>query len=135
LLQTEINYKKQMLIFTLWGTPDGRSGFYSRPIVSKWIPAGLPQEIKTTTLKPGETKCQNAFRGANASFTYTRFNQSGEKIERVFSSYYRPLPKMCMTGISPNECPDGKTTCDIIVKNTATSTPSATPNSQPLLAD
>lgn len=136
LLQTDMDYKKQLLIFTLWGKIDGRSGFYSHPIVSKWISAGEQQEIRTTNLKPGETKCQNAFRGARASFTYTRYTSSGEKIEEVFSSYYRPLPKMCMTGIDPSECPAGKTTCDITVKATATSTPAvAAPNDQPLLVD
>lgn len=98
LVQTEIDYKKQMLTFTLWGKKDGRQGWYSRPAVSKWIPAGLPQEIEVDTLKPGEKQCQNAFRGAVASFMYTRITTSGEKIERVFDSYYRPLPSICLVG-------------------------------------
>ncbi len=98
LLQTEIDYKKQQLTFTLWGKPDGRSGSYTHPLVKKWIPAGEPQEIKSEKLKPGETKCQGAFRGAVASFTYTRVTSAGEKIDRVFDSYYRPLPKICMVG-------------------------------------
>ncbi len=98
LLQTSIDYKKQQLVFTLWGKKDGRSGSYTHPIVSKWIPAGKPQEIVNTSLKPGERKCQGAFRGAEASFVYTRVTPSGEKIERVFDSYYRPLPQICMVG-------------------------------------
>ena len=98
LIQTEIDYKNQRLVFTLWGKSDGRSGSYSHPTVKKWIPAGEPQEIITPDLKPGEKKCQNAFRGAVASFTYTRFTSTTEKIERVFDSYYRPLPKICTVG-------------------------------------
>lgn len=110
LLQTSIDYKKQQLTFTLWGKPDGRSGFYTHPLVKKWIPSGDPQEVKTDKLKPGETKCQNAFRGAVASFTYTRVTPLGEKIERVFDSYYRPLPKICMVGVDPATiCKPGET--------------------------
>ena len=98
LLQTSIDYKKQELVFTFWGKSDGRKGSYTHPEVTKWIPAGEPQEIIVTTLKPGERKCQNAFRGAVTSFTYTIINSSSEKIERVFDSYYRPLPQICMVG-------------------------------------
>ncbi|MBI2038028.1 MAG: VanW family protein [Candidatus Magasanikbacteria bacterium] len=98
LLQTSIDYKKQELVFTFWGKSDGRKGSYTHPKVSKWIPVGEPQEVVVTTLKPGERKCQNAFRGAVASFTYTVINPAGEKIERVFDSYYRPLSQICMVG-------------------------------------
>ncbi len=117
LLQTDIDFKKQQLTFTLWGKPDGRSGSYTHPLVSKWIPAGTPQVIKTTKLAPGKKDCQAAFRGAVASFTYTRITPSGEKIERVFDSYYRPLPQICLVGVDPNEitdtpptapCPEGQ---------------------------
>lgn len=102
LLQTEIDFKKQQLTFTLWGKPDGRSGSYTHPLVKKWIPYGEPQEIKTDKVKVGETKCQAPFKGAVASFTYTRITPSGEKIDRVFDSYYRPLPKICMVGVDPS---------------------------------
>lgn len=110
LLQTNIDYKKQQLTFTLWGKSDGRSGSYTHPIVKKWIPSGDPQEVKTDKVKPGVTKCQNAFRGAMATFTYTRVTPAGEKIERIFDSYYRPLPKICMVGVDPATlCKPGET--------------------------
>lgn len=110
LLQTDIDYKKQQLTFTLWGKSDGRSGSYTHPIVKKWIPSGEPQEVKTDKVKPGVTKCQNAFRGAVATFTYTRMTPAGEKIDRVFDSYYRPLPKICMVGVDPATlCKPGET--------------------------
>jgi hypothetical protein len=100
LLTTEIDYKRQLLNFTLWGKSDGRSGSYTRPIVKRWIEPGKVQEIVSPTAAPGSRTCQNAFRGAEATFTYTRFTSSSEKIERVFDSYYRPLPKICIVGPS-----------------------------------
>ena len=109
LLQTDIDYKKQQLTFTLWGKPDGRKGWFTHPLVKKWIPAGDPQEMKTDKLKVGVTKCQNAFRGAVASFNYTRITSDGKQIDRVFDSYYRPLPKICMVGVDPSElCKPGE---------------------------
>jgi len=98
LLQTEIDYKKQQLTFTLWGKPDGRQGFYTHPLVKKWIPYGEPQEIISDKLESGEEKCQVPYRGAVATFTYTRITPTGEKIDRIFDSYYRPLPKICLVG-------------------------------------
>lgn len=109
LLQTDIDYTKQQLTFTLWGKPDGRSGSYTHPIVERWIGAGAPRIMETDTLPPGKQKCQGAFPGAVASFTYTRLTPAGEKIDRVFESYYRPLPKICMVG--KTTCPEGQT-CD-----------------------
>ena len=110
LLLTEIDFKKQLLTFSLWGTKDGRSGSYTRPKVSKWIPAPVETEyvISSTDAdgKPLKSeKCQVAFRGAVASFTYTRVTPEGEKIERVFDSYYRPLPKICT--VPPSSTPSG----------------------------
>lgn len=98
LLQTDIDFTKQQLTFTLWGKPDGRKGWYTHPTVSKWIPAGETQTVITDSLKPGVEKCQNAFTGAVASFWYSRITTSGVKIDREFESFYRPLPKICMVG-------------------------------------
>jgi len=112
LLETNIDYKKQQLTFTLWGRPDGRKGSFTHPLVSRWISAGDPQTVVSDTLKPGAEKCQSAFRGAVASFTYTRFTSSSEKIDRVFTSYYRPLPKICMVGPSATSTAAGEAPAD-----------------------
>lgn len=103
LLSADINYTKQQLTFTLWGKSDGRKGWYTHPIVTKWIPAGVPKITTVTdgSLKPGEKSCQGAFRGAVATFTYTRITSSSEKIDQVFDSYYRPLPQICLVGAEP----------------------------------
>lgn len=99
LLTTEMNMATQDIFFTLWGTNDGRKGYYSVPIVSKWLPTGPEKEIQTTDLEPGVKKCQSQHPGAIASFTYTRELPGGEKVDRVFESYYRPLPKICLVGV------------------------------------
>jgi vancomycin resistance protein YoaR len=103
LLATDIDYKRQTLNFTLWGKSDGRRGEYTHPIVKRWIEPGPAQEIVSPTAAPGSRKCQNAFRGAEATFTYTRFTSTSERIDRVFDSYYRPLPKICMIGAAAPE--------------------------------
>jgi len=109
LLQTEVDYKKQLLTFTLWGSPDGREGWYSHPLVKRWIPAGKKQEIEVDNLKPGVKECQESYVGASASFIYTRITPAGEEIKRVFDSYYRPLPEICRIGKAlDSTCPVGK---------------------------
>ena len=101
LIQTSINPAKGDLKFTLWGTSDGRKGSYSKPIVSRWIPAGEPKTIISKSLKPGVKECQHAFPGADASFVYTRILSDGIEEKKVFESHYRPLPEICLVGGDP----------------------------------
>ncbi len=109
LLQTVVNYKTQKLTFTLWGKPDGRKGSYTHPLVFRWIPAGETRTIEVDDLKPGIKECQGAYKGAVASFVYTRVTSSTEEIKQVFDSYYRPLPDICRVGKQPDStCPVGK---------------------------
>lgn len=108
LLQTVADYKKKELVFTLWGKADGRKGSYTHPIVSKWIPPGKAEEVVSEKMKPGQKECQAAYTGAVASFKYTRVTPAGEEIERVFDSYYRPLPKICLVNKADYICPEGK---------------------------
>lgn len=103
LFQAENIKAKSELKFTLWGTSDGRKGSYTPPIVSKWIPYGAKVVQTSTTLKPGEEKCQEAHKGANASFTYTITRPDGTKTDRIFTSHYRPLPKICLVGVDPTQ--------------------------------
>lgn len=125
LVQTDIDFVKQQIVFTLWGKPDGRKGWYTHPLVSKWIPAGEKEIVVTDTLKPGEQKCQMAYRGAVASFTYSRITPEGEKIDRVFDSYYRPLPEICMVGATSTPATGGAatTTPPIVTDTTTLETP------------
>lgn len=98
-IQTEMDAAKQKLYFTLWGTSDGRKAYYSRPQVLRWFKPGEKKTVETTKLKPGETKCQHAYPGADASFTYTRELPGKEKEEIVYESHYRPLPEICLVGV------------------------------------
>lgn len=101
LITTYLNEQTADLYFTFWGTSDGRKGYYTPPKVSQWIPAGGDKIVETTELAPGVRKCQNKYDGAHASFTYIREMPNGEKISRVFTSYYRPLPRLCLVGVAP----------------------------------
>ena len=103
LFETAILKDSQQLEFTFWGTVDGRKGSYTPPIVSQWIPFGEEQISESTDLKPGEEKCQEAHKGANTSFTYTIKNADGTKTEKVYTSHYRPLPKICVIGVDPTK--------------------------------
>ncbi len=99
LIQTYMDETEHRLYFTLWGTDDGRKGYYESPVVTKWIDYGPTQYIETTDLPVGQEKCQHAYRGAEASFKYIREMPDGEEEEKVFDSYYRPLPEICLVGV------------------------------------
>ena len=99
LIMVDMNEKTGDLFFTLWGTSDGRKGYFLPPTVSERYPAGPTKNVETTDLPPGTKKCQPAFPGASASLTYVRELPDGTKKERIFSSYYRPLPETCLVGV------------------------------------
>ncbi len=123
LIQAYMDKKSEDLVFTLWGTSDGRKGSYTHPVVSRWIPHGDPKMIETTKLEPGKQECQNAYLGADASFIYTRIFSSGEKEETVFESHYRPLPKICLVGVEEKiECEEGDEECIISMEQAVSST-------------
>lgn len=103
LIQTDIDEKTGKLEFTLWGTSDGRKGWYDPPVLEKWIGHGETRYIETEKLAPGQKTCQHAYRGAKASFKYTRELSDGEKQEEVFESYYRPLPEICLIGVEKKQ--------------------------------
>lgn len=123
LIATEMNTKTFDLYFTLWGTSDGRKGYYTPPKVLKWIPTGPEQIIETTDIPVGSLQCQDRHVGAEASFTYIIEKPTGEKIERVFDSYYRPLPKICLKGVVA-----------LSTSNTSSSTPECTGDACPAAA-
>ncbi|MEK7665986.1 MAG: VanW family protein [Patescibacteria group bacterium] len=99
LFATEMDESTGALIFTLWGTSDGRKGSYSAPEVSSWIGTGPTRIVETTDLAPGVRQCQHGFVGANASFTYTVIQADGTVNEQIFTSSYRALPEICMVGV------------------------------------
>ncbi len=102
LIQTSMNEVTGVLSFTLWGTNDGRKGWYEPPTVERWIKPGPTRIIYSDNLPPDERKCQPAFSGASAQFTYSRMLTGQDKEDRVFTSYYRPLPEICLVGKAKN---------------------------------
>ncbi len=98
LITSELVNSTGDLFFTLWGTSDGRKGYYIPPTLVRRIPTGPTKIVETTELPPGKKECQHAYPGAEAYFTYVREMPDGEKKEVVYSSYYRPLPETCLVG-------------------------------------
>ena len=142
LVQTAVDFDTQELSFTLWGTSDGRSGSYTAPVVSRWIPHGETKIIKTDKLAPGEKKCQHAYRGADASFVYTRTLSDGTKEDRTFESHYRPLPEICLVGATPEElnpepveCPEGTECPAPAPDSSAEPTPGEPPALEPVVVE
>ncbi|MBU1901214.1 VanW family protein [Patescibacteria group bacterium] len=106
LIQAQMDASTSRLILTAWGTNDGRKGWYEPPTLHRWIPAGPTIYRETTDLPPGETKCQHAYTGAEASFTYSRILPSGEKEETLFESLYRAVPETCLVGVEAKVIPE-----------------------------
>ncbi|MFH0857762.1 MAG: VanW family protein [Candidatus Magasanikbacteria bacterium] len=100
LIDTEVNTNSMELIFTLWGTSDGRQASFTHPIVHRWLSPGEKIVKETTTLEPGKQTCQHSYIGADTSFTYTRIMPNGEKQETLYESHYRPLPEICLVGVA-----------------------------------
>lgn len=129
LIQTYLDEVNSQLVFTLWGTNDGRKGWYEAPKVKRWIDYGPTKNIETTKLPVGKTQCQHAYRGAEAQFKYLRQLPDGQTEETVYESYYRPLPEICLVGVEAKteNCftPEGVPTavCPISELETPTGTP------------
>lgn len=118
LFQAENLVDTQELRFTFWGTSDGRKGSYVPPTVIRWIPVGEPETTESTDLKPGEEKCQEAHIGADASFDYTIVRSDGTEETITYTSHYRPLPRICLVGITTPIAEENLSTEPVLQKET-----------------
>ncbi len=98
LLQTRIEGTK--LIFSFYGTKDGRSVDLPTPTVYNRTPIPPTETHETTDLAPGQEECQNGHPGADATVTYTVTQADGTSAAQTFTSHYRALPKICRVGKS-----------------------------------
>ena len=108
LLTTEVNLVDMQLYFTFWGTDDGREGYYTPPVVESWTGYGETQYVETPDLAPGVTRCQSPHSGATTSFTYYVNYEDGTKHEKLYSSTYRSLPRICLVGVNPDAPAEGE---------------------------
>lgn len=125
LLTTEVDVPNRDVIFTFWGTDDGRHGYYTPPVVLSWSGYGEPQYTETLDLEPGETSCQSPHPGASTSFTYYVDYADDTQFSQVYTSVYRSLPKICLIGVeeltTPSECLEGEV-CEEIEETTEETT-------------
>jgi vancomycin resistance protein YoaR len=128
LIDASVNSKTGELAFSLWGTSDGRKGYYTPPQVVARTPAGAFETIETDTLPPGKKECQGAHPGAIATFNYIRELPGKEKETREFRSVYRAVSARCFVGHDPNKpvCAEGDMTCTPLVPSPNTASNSGT---------
>lgn len=116
LLDTFVDLSTYELVFTFWGTSDGRNGYYTPPEILSWNGYGPTEYVETTDLAPGVTRCQAPHPGATAAFDYIVERPDGEVFEHTYTSVYRSLPRICLVGIdpdAPSEVDDGAGELDI----------------------
>lgn len=133
LIQTVIDMEKSQLFFTLWGTNDGRKGWYDPPEVKKWIDYGPTKMVETTKLPVGKKECQHAYRGAETQFKYFRQLPDGQTEEKIFESYYRPLPEICLVGVEAKT--ENCFTPDGLPMDNCTAQVESTPSESPVIVE
>ena len=112
LLTTEVDLYNYELIFTFWGTSDGREGYYTAPQILSWSGYGETQYIETLDLPPGVEECQSPHSGASTSFTYYVDYGDGTQHEKTYTSVYRSLPWICLVGVESLSCEEGDEECE-----------------------
>ncbi len=124
LIKTDI--KKNTLTFTFWGVRDGRKAEQTTAKVYNIVQPPEKKVIKTTDLKPGETKCtEHAHLGSDAVFTYTVTYPDGQTKTKDFKSHYKPWQEVCLLGVDPSELPPGVTSQEVVPDPDATSVDAA----------
>ncbi|MBI2985057.1 MAG: VanW family protein [Candidatus Kerfeldbacteria bacterium] len=97
LLQTRVEGTK--LIFSFYGTKDGRKIDIPEPKVFNRVPIPTTQKIEVDDLPPGQEQCQApGHPGADAIATYTVTKADGSSVTQEFKSHYRALPVICRVG-------------------------------------
>jgi len=99
------------LIFTFWGTKDGRAASQTEPRVYNITAPPPTKYIETLDLAPGTKKCtESAHAGADAEFTYSVAYPDGTEKDTTFTSHYRPWQAVCLVGVEKLSEGDGTAT-------------------------
>jgi vancomycin resistance protein YoaR len=94
------------MVFTTWGTKDGRVAKQENYKVFGITPAPATRYIETTDLPPGKVKCtETAHAGASASFDYVVTQVDGTEARETFKSYYKPWGAVCLKGVAAISAP------------------------------
>lgn len=98
------------MIFTTWGTKDGRVAKQENYKVYGITAAPPTKYIETTDLAPGKVKCtETAHAGASASFDYVVTQTDGTEAKETFKSYYKPWGAVCLKGVAAVSAPAAST--------------------------
>lgn len=99
LVESSWDLAKSMLVFRLYGTPDGRTVELSDPVVTNVSPPPADKYVDDPTLSKGTVKqIDFAAWGANVSFTRV-VKRGGEVLyEDTFSSNYQPWQAVFLRG-------------------------------------
>lgn len=89
------------MVFTTWGTKDGRVAAQENYKVYGITAAPPTRYVETTDLPPGKVKCtETAHAGASASFDYVVTSADGSEARETFKSYYKPWGAVCLKGVA-----------------------------------
>lgn len=94
------------MVFTTWGTKDGRVAKQEDYKVFGITAPPATRYIETTDLAPGKVKCtETAHAGASASFDYVVSYADGTEAKETFKSYYKPWGAVCLKGVAALAAP------------------------------
>ncbi len=87
------------IYFELWGTSDGRKGYFTEPTNYSYVSPGPTIETVDETAAPGSRVCDgHAFTGVSASFDYIIEQPDGTTDTETFTSVYKARPQLCVVG-------------------------------------
>lgn len=87
------------IYFELWGTSDGRKGYFTEPTNYGYVSAGPTIETVDENAAPGSRVCDgHAFTGVSASFDYIVEQPDGTVDTETFTSVYKSRPQLCVVG-------------------------------------
>lgn len=89
------------IYFELWGSSDGRKGYFTEPTNYSYVSPGPTIETVDETAAPGSRVCDgHAFTGVSASFDYIvkQAEPDSTPIIQTFTSVYKARPQLCVVG-------------------------------------
>lgn len=119
------------LYFSLYGTSDGRHGYFTPPSISGWVSPPPTKEIEDASIPAGTQKCtERAHPGTTANFDYIIEYADGTSTTRTFTSVYKPWQAVCLVPPKTTEAaPAADTSTDSPADTTTDTTPTTDNNS------